>query len=362
MKTPYVKASPSLHPTTSSVLLPSTPSTTVLGLQSLDSRPKQVVGRRKPAFTIVELLIVIVVIGILAAISIAAYAGISQSARDSSAKASAKQLATKLETTYVQDGAYPSALSDIGIRNTDTTSYQYTSSPTTNPPSWCSTVTVGSTSYYVSNTTATPTKGGCPGHGQGGVAAVVNLAKNPKPAGLPSLGYAGYAGVGGAVSMGLYSDAGLGRSVWRMTWTTGSTSNGGSFWVSDPIVVPGERYQISQTIRSSKNQTVFPRIVWVNSAGTAEVGPYVVMGTINLIAGVPQRIGASGIAPPGAGCMRIVAYSSYNKWEAGDTLDTWDTLMIKSDETTLYNYADGSSPNWVWNGTPNASTSTGPVL
>jgi hypothetical protein len=27
-----------------------------------------------------------------------------------------------------------------------------------------------------------------------------------------------------------------------------------------------------------------------------------------------------------------------------------------------YNFADGYSPNWIWNGTPDNSTSTGPLL
>ena len=89
MKTSYANTPRYLHPLISFGLLPSTPSTTVLGLQSLDSRPKQVVGcrapysHRAPAFTIVELLIVIVVIGILATISIVAYNGITAKARDS---------------------------------------------------------------------------------------------------------------------------------------------------------------------------------------------------------------------------------------------------------------------------------------
>ena len=36
--------------------------------------------------------------------------------------------------------------------------------------------------------------------------------------------------------------------------------------------------------------------------------------------------------------------------------------VIATKTATPANYADGSSPNWVWNGTPNASTSTGPPL
>ena len=48
-------------------------------------------------FTLVELLIVIVVIAILAAISIVAYNGIQQRSRDSAAAATAAQLSAKIE-------------------------------------------------------------------------------------------------------------------------------------------------------------------------------------------------------------------------------------------------------------------------
>ena len=107
MKTSYANTSRSLHPTTSSVLLPSTPSTTVLGLQSLYSRPKQVVGHRKPAFTIVELLIVIVVIGILATISIIAYTGITQKAKNTAIINAASQSLRMIEAYVAQYGEYP---------------------------------------------------------------------------------------------------------------------------------------------------------------------------------------------------------------------------------------------------------------
>ena len=106
MKNSYANEPLSLHPTTSSVLLPSTPSTTVLGLQSLDSRPKQVVGRRKPAFTIVELLIVIVVIGILAAISVVAYNGVVNSASNATVKADLRNAMNKI-ALYAESSGIP---------------------------------------------------------------------------------------------------------------------------------------------------------------------------------------------------------------------------------------------------------------
>jgi len=63
-------------------------------------------------FTLVELLIVIVVIAILAAISIVAYNGIQQRSRDSAAATAASQLSTKVEAWNSQLGHYPTT-SDV---------------------------------------------------------------------------------------------------------------------------------------------------------------------------------------------------------------------------------------------------------
>ena len=58
-------------------------------------------------FTIVELLIVIVVIAILAAISIVAYTGIQERARKSSSVNLASQVAKKADAYYAINGTYP---------------------------------------------------------------------------------------------------------------------------------------------------------------------------------------------------------------------------------------------------------------
>jgi type II secretion system protein G len=62
---------------------------------------------KNPGFTIVELLIVVVVIGILAAIVIVAYNGIQTTARDNVRKADLKTLATAIESYYAVNGNYP---------------------------------------------------------------------------------------------------------------------------------------------------------------------------------------------------------------------------------------------------------------
>jgi general secretion pathway protein G len=60
-----------------------------------------------PGFTIVELLIVIVVIGILAAITIVAYNGVQVKARDSVRIAKVKSISKAIDLYYVDNGRYP---------------------------------------------------------------------------------------------------------------------------------------------------------------------------------------------------------------------------------------------------------------
>lgn len=63
----------------------------------------------KSGFTIVELLIVIVVIGILAAITMVSYNGIQNRAHDVAAQSDLKQAHTMVELHVLDTGVYPSA-------------------------------------------------------------------------------------------------------------------------------------------------------------------------------------------------------------------------------------------------------------
>ncbi|WP_276833866.1 type IV pilin protein, partial [Chryseobacterium cucumeris] len=63
-------------------------------------------------FTIVELLIVIVVIGILAAISVVAYNSVQVRARDAERISDVNQLHKALELFYAENNYYP-AVSDV---------------------------------------------------------------------------------------------------------------------------------------------------------------------------------------------------------------------------------------------------------
>ncbi len=62
---------------------------------------------KQNGFTIVELLIVVVVIGILAAIVTVAYTGITSRAKDSERSAELRSIATAIDLYYIDNGGYP---------------------------------------------------------------------------------------------------------------------------------------------------------------------------------------------------------------------------------------------------------------
>jgi type II secretion system protein G len=68
--------------------------------------------QKESGFTIVELLIVIVVIGILAAITIVAFNGVQAKAKDAERISEVKTLQKAIEMYAVENGTYPSIGSD----------------------------------------------------------------------------------------------------------------------------------------------------------------------------------------------------------------------------------------------------------
>ncbi len=129
--------------------------------------------RRTGGFTLVELLIVIVVIAILAAISVVAYNGVQDRARISTMQADLHNAATQLTVFEVDNEAYPTPNLPASIAPSANNSYEYTSDGTT----YCLTVTSSSpnvSSYYISDTNGTATEGACAGHtGSGGGGSVI---------------------------------------------------------------------------------------------------------------------------------------------------------------------------------------------
>lgn len=134
-------------------------------------------------FTIVELLIVIVVIGILAAITIVAYNGVQNRARTSAVTSQLTQAAKKITIWQVDNpGVSPTTLADAGIADTGNVAFQYTSNNTMSPSTYCVTATYGALMYYVDQATSTPTVGICSGYN----ILVWNKTQSGAPVPVPS--------------------------------------------------------------------------------------------------------------------------------------------------------------------------------
>ena len=308
------------------------------------------IDSNKTGFTIVELLIVIVVIAILAAITIVAFNGIQERSRASAVSSALSQAAKQL-TLYQVDNPdqFPAAsgtdgianLSTYGITNSNNLSYQYSASGST----YCLTATQGPTSYKISNTNTTPSSGGCAGHGVGGVAAITNLANNP-----------------GSETNGLNMSNGGGATIARST----VRAHGGS---ASTLLTKGTGYAFARSGDTSSfgvgDETVtFSAWVYTTESSVLMVrrgsGVSYVAYSKPVTPNAWTRISQTVTIPTGATNFYMdIGWESGNA-PSGATLYVDDVMATQG--STLYNYADGASANWAWNGTAHVSTSRGPAL
>lgn len=302
------------------------------------------------AFTLVELLVVIVVIAILATISIVAYNGIQERARGVAVSSALRQASQKIALWQVDNpGEAPPNLSEVGVTNTDSITYQY--SPSNNDQDYCITATQGNTSYYLNSTTQqAPTKGGCPGHGQGGVQAITNLAVNPSFENNTS-GVSAY-----KVSISNPSGSAASGSKFMRAARTTTSGTWGPWWDASQAE-SGKTYSISASIRSNVAISRSLSAEWINTAGarisSSQIGSITAGSSWSVISGTVTAPSNTDTAK-----LRLTLYGA----STGSLTDYVDVdSVIISEGSNQYLFADGNSTNWVWNGTTNNSTSTGPA-
>jgi len=305
---------------------------------------------KQKGFTIVELLIVIVVIGILAAITIVAYNGIQARARVSSVSTALSQAAQKLAVYQVDNpDLYPAdktALGALGVQDGGNVTFEYTRTSST-PNTYCLTATNGTTSYKISNTSTTPTAGGCPGHGQGGVAAITNLMPNPSFENtLTGWNNGMKTGDTAAVST---TQAYSGTYSLALT----AASNTVDSYYEDQIAIQPGTYTVSGYAYLPNNGATFSNrdAMFYNVSGLS-VSPGTVTYNRSLI-NQWQRVSTT-FTTTTAGTIGVRFYTP-------NGTSYFDGIMLTSGNT-VYTYADGSSPNWIWTGAVNNSNSTGPPL
>ena len=117
--------------------------------------------RRSSGFTIVELLVVIVVIGILAAITVVSYTGISGRAKVAALQSDLSNAATQLKAFQATDasGNYPTAnvcptpgATEICLKTSSGNAYTtYTPNNVSNPKTFALTATNGTLLYQITN-------------------------------------------------------------------------------------------------------------------------------------------------------------------------------------------------------------------
>jgi len=318
--------------------------------------------KQPTGFTIVELLIVIVVIGILAAITIVAFNGVQDKAKRSAAQQLVSQANKKVLAYAAQNSdMYPPDLAAADINNT--TGLQYSYNNTSSPKTYGITATSSNFSYYISNTATQPTSGGYIGHGVNGSAAITNLAINPSfESNATSISaYYGTGGVGTAIRVTPGGQSGSG--FLRLNWTTPPTSMTSSgLWLSTNASTPnstGKSYMASGYIRNSWAGAGFTlNPVYYNSANTVLGEMY--SNAVTIPANTWTRLSvAIPSVPAGTDYITIrIRANNGTLPSTGSNFDV-DAFMLTEDSNTLQNYADGNSSNWIWNGATNSSTSTG---
>lgn len=150
------------------------------------------------------------------------------------------------------------------------------------------------------------------------------------------------------------SDAKFGSTSLRaVAKTSGATNNFGPY-SRQLSVTGGQKIAVSCWVKPSFDLPVQILI-------EQDVGGVKGLTVNHCSANVWTYIGGVVTISTGATVARPVFYGvSGGTFVVGDTV-LYDGFMVTATDF-IPDYHDGNSPNWTWSGTPNASTSSGPIM
>lgn len=119
--------------------------------------------RRDGGFTLIELLIVVLIIGVLAAIAIPVYLSTVNTAKDESAKATISQAITALQAEYIAEGTYPAAIGDSDFRAPNASEIAVTYTQTGSGSGFCvdASAAGSDTFFHATQDSGSPQDGAC---------------------------------------------------------------------------------------------------------------------------------------------------------------------------------------------------------
>lgn len=308
---------------------------------------------RMGGFTIVELLVVIVVIGILAGITIVSYTAITNNAKKQTAKTDAQTMAAQLTKYKSENGTFPADLSSLSNTLSVDSTFQYTYDSTAG--TYCLTASVEGASAHVRSGNSNAQEGGCAGHGVNGQPAITNLAMNPSME-TSIANWAAYTGVAAPTRVTTTPLVGSGR----LSAVGNNASTSPRVYTDVTPLAQGDIVSVSFYVRSDGQTPNAGYLVFKLMNGSTEVSTF----SPTTRAWSPDangwmRVQGQATVPAGGTGLRI----NFGLTTAANYTGTLgvDAVMIVK-QSGDFQFADGNSANWAWSGTQNLSRSSGPAL
>ena len=303
------------------------------------------IDTKKDGFTIVELLIVVVVIAILAAITIVSYNGIQNRAKQSAIQSSASQAGKKLLAhAIVNAETLPTDLASVGITDSGATTYKYVYDSSVKPNLFCVSATQGAFSYAATSKSSQTIEGQC----------VNNSVYNPSFETNTS-GWAA-AGSSGSVLTRVTTESYSGGASLQVA-TNGAAVQQGAFNSSRGPAQPNTTYTASVWIKAAVGRTVRIELGEWDSAPQLLNGSSRKPGATITGDGTWQRHTVEHTTGATAATADIVIRSMTSPAHTFYI----DGVMLSEGSAQLA-YGDGNSVGWSWSGAANNTTSLGPTV